>query len=225
MNPHNIAPSRSRVRHLGIKDPNISLSSVGELFPETNELTFRCPGSLSIVHSSLMASTPLINLRHLAIHGVVPGLELLLDGMMLPRLQSLCTLLVPLFLALIRRTNQMKTLDTVDHLGITDQPFNDERCLAFKQWYIVFDVFPRLRTLLVQFHNSKCPPMAIADLFVDYIRRIARSPLTLFSCCIDHFSDADNKEHFTTYLEERIRMVCSPVQMTSIGPTTLDAWF
>lgn len=66
--------------------------------------------------------------------------------------------------------------------------------------------------------------MAMADLFVDYMRRIARSPLTIFSCCIDHSSDADNKEHFITYLEDRIRMVCSPVQITSIGPTRLDAW-
>ena len=223
MNPHNIAP-RSCVRHFGIKDSNILLNSFSELFPGVNELTLIRPGSLSMINSSLMASTPLINLRHLTIHDVVPSLELLLDGVMLPRLQSLHTLILPLFTALICRTNQMKSLDTVNHLVITDQHWNVEMCLAFKQWHIVLDALPRLRTLLIQFYNSKCPPMAMADLFVDYMRRIARSPLTLFSCCIDHYSDADNKEHFITYLEERIRMVCSPLQMTSISPTRLDAF-
>jgi hypothetical protein len=117
----------------------------------------------------------------------------------------------------------MKTLDTVDHLVITDQPENADRCLSFKQWHIVLDALPRLRTLLIQFHNSNCPPMAMADLFVDYIRRTTR-PLTLFSCCIDHSSDADNKEHFIIYLQERIEMVCSSVQFTSISRTRLDAW-
>ena len=223
MNSRNAAP-RTGVRYLGIKNSNILFNSVSELFSGTNELTFVIPGSLSIANSSRMTPMPLINLRRLTIHGVVPGLELLLDGMMLPRLQSLRTLILSLFIAFARRTNPMKTLDTVDHLTITDQASNDERCFSFKQWHIVLDAFPRLRTLLVQFHNSKCPPMAMADLFVDYMRRIARSPLTIFSCCIDHSSDADNKEHFITYLEDRIRMVCSPVQITSIGPTRLDAW-
>jgi hypothetical protein len=66
--------------------------------------------------------------------------------------------------------------------------------------------------------------MAMADLFVDYIRRTTRTPLTLFSSCIDHCSNADNKEHFMVYLEERIELVCSSVQLASISPTRLDAW-
>ena len=222
MNSLNVAP-RNGVRHLGIKDPDVLLNSLSELFFEANELTFVCPGSLSLSNSSLTMPTPLMNLCRLTIDNVVPGLELLLDGIMLPRLQSLCTLLVPLFIALIRRANQMKTLDTVHRLLITDQPYT-EGCVSFKQWYVVLDAFPRLRTLLIQFYNAKCPPMAMADLFIDYMRRIARSPLTLFSCCIDHCNDADNKKDFITYLENTIRMVCSPTQLASIGPTRLDAW-
>jgi hypothetical protein len=46
----------------------------------------------------------------------------------------------------------------------------------------------------------------------------------LFSCCIDDCNDAENKEHFIMYLEKRIEMVCSPVQLASINPTRLDAW-
>ena len=143
---------------------------------------------------------------------------------MLPRLQSIRTLILPLFIAFARRTNPMKTLDTVDHLTITDLVSNDERCFSFKQWHIVLDVLARLRTLLVQFFDSTCPPMAMADLFVDYIRIMACSPLTLFSCRINDSSDAQNKKHFITYLEERIGMVCPTVQMTSIGSTILNAW-
>jgi hypothetical protein len=222
VNHHDVAP-RSGVRHLGIKAPNILLHSLGKLFSDTNELTFLHPASLSMVNSSLVP-TPLINLRYLTIHAVIPGLELLLDGIMLPRLQSLHALIVPLFIAFASRANQMKTLDTVDHLVITDQLDNAEGCLSFKQWHIVLDALPRLRTLLVQFQNSKCPPMAMADLFVDYIRRTTLSPLTLFSCCIDHSSDEDNKKQFIVYLEERIEMVCSHVQLASISPTRLDAW-
>ena len=66
--------------------------------------------------------------------------------------------------------------------------------------------------------------MAMAELFIDYIKRTIRSPLTLFSCCIDDCSDADNKEHFIVYLEERIEMECSSVQLASISPTRLDVW-
>jgi len=223
MNHHNVA-LRSGVRQLGIKAPNISLHPLGKLCSDANELTCLHNASLSIVDSSLIAPAPLINLRHLIMHHAAPGLELLLDGNMLPRLHSLRGFTVPLFIAFVRRANQMKTLDTVDHLVIIDQPINEERCFSFKQWHIVLDALPRLRTLLVQLHNSKCPPMAMADLFADYIRRTTRAPLTLFSCCIDHSSDADNKEDFINYLEERIEMVCPSVQFAFINPTRLDAW-
>ena len=223
MNSCNAVP-RTGVRCLGIRDPNISLNSIGELFSEADELTLWSPGSLSIDNSALMHPMPVINIRRLIIHSVVPGLELLLDGTVLPRLQSIRGVIVPLFIAFACGTNPMKTLDTVDHLTITDQVSSEERCFSFKQWHIVLDVLPRLRTLLVQFYDSKCPPMAMADLLVDYMKRIARSPLTLFSCCIDHSSDAENKERFTTYLEEKIVMICSAVQITTIGRTRLDAW-
>jgi len=223
MNHHNVAP-RSGVRQLGIKAPNVSLHSLGKFFSDANELICLHPASLSMVDSSLMAPAPLINLRYLTIYDVVPGLELLFDGNMLPRLQSLRGITVPLFVTFASRVNQMKTLDTIDRLVITDQRDDAERCFSFKQWHIVLDALPRLKTLLVQFHNPKCPPMTMADLFVNYIRRTIRARLTLFSCCIDDKSDADNKEHFITYLEERIDMVSTSVQFASIGSTRLDAW-
>jgi hypothetical protein len=109
-------------------------------------------------------------------------------------------------------------------LVITDQEDDGKRCFSFKQWHIVLDALPRLRTLIVQFHNPKCPPMAMVDLFIDYIRRRTQTFLTLFSCGIDHDSDTDSKEHFIIYLEERIKMVCSSVQLAFISPTRLDAW-
>jgi hypothetical protein len=222
MNHNDVAPRRG-VRDLGIKAPNISLHSLGKLFSETSQLIFVHPASLSMV-DSLLTPTPLINLRQLTVDDVVPGLEFLLDGIMLPRLHSLNGLLLALFIGFARRANQMKTLDTVDHLVITDQTGSDEKCVSFKQWYTVLDVLPRLRTLLIQFHNAKCPPIGLAEFLIDYIKRKIRSPLTLFSCCIDHCSDADNKEHFITYLGDRIGMECSSIQMACVSPTRLDVW-
>jgi hypothetical protein len=224
MNHHNGAP-RNGVRHLGIKDPKIPLNSLGKLFSNATELTCLHPASLFMADSSLMEPTPLINLRHLTIHAdVLPGLEFLLDGVMLPRLQSLCGHILPLFVAFSRRANQMKTLDTIDHVVITDQSDHTERCFSFKQWNIVLDAFPRLRTLLVQLHNRNCPPIAMADLFVDYIRKTTGASLSLFSCCIDHCGDADNKEQFIIYLENNIEKLFSSIVFTSIGPTRSDAW-
>ena len=157
MENNDVAPCNG-VRHVGINVPNILLHSIGKLFPDANELTLRYPASLSMINSSL-APIPLINIRHLRVQNVIPGLELLLNGTMLPHLQFLRGLAVPLFLAFVRRINPTKTLDTVDHLVITDQSGVDEQGFSFKQWYIVLDVLPRLKTLLIQFLNAKCPPI------------------------------------------------------------------
>jgi hypothetical protein len=222
MDHYDLVP-RTGVHKLGIRTPNVLWHSIGKLFPDVNELTCLHPASLSLVDSSLMP-TPLINVRHLIVLDVVPGLELLLDSVMLPRLHSLRGLIVPLFVAFASRANQMRTLDTIDHLMITDQDDDDENHFSFKQWHIVLDTLPHLRTLLIQIHNAKCPPMGMADLLIDYIRRTKHMPLTLFSCCIDHLNDMDNKEHFTAYLEEGIEKVCDAVQFASLSPTRLDAW-
>ena len=222
MNHHDVAP-QSGVRRLGMKAPNILLNSIGKLFSDANELICLHPASLSIVNS-LPAPTPLINVFRLTVLGVVPGLELLLDGNMLPCLHSLSGLVVPLFVAFARRTNQMKTLDTIDHLVITDQEDDNERSFSFKQWHIVLDALPCLRTLILQFHNPKCPPMALADLFITYIRRSSQIFLTLFSCGIDHCSDTDSKERFIMHLEGRIKIICSFAQIALIGQTRLDVW-
>lgn len=222
MDDNHVAP-RNGVRNLEIKVPNILLHSIGKLFFDTYELTFEHSASLLMVDSSLM-STPLINIRRLTVCNVVLGLELLLDGIMLPRLQSLRGFIVTLFIAFARRANQMKTLDTVDHLVITDQPDNEEQCFSLKQWHTVLDVLPRLRTLLIQLENSRCPPMGLSELFIDYIKRTIRSPLILFSCCINHSSDEVNKKDFVNYLEERIEKECSSVQFASTYSTRLDIW-
>ena len=73
MNSRNAAP-RTGIRHLGIKDPNILLNSVGELmFFRADELTLTSPGSLSIDNSALMVPTPVINLRRLTIDSHCAG--------------------------------------------------------------------------------------------------------------------------------------------------------
>jgi hypothetical protein len=223
MNHHDIAP-RSGVRRLGIKAPNVSLHSLGKFFSDASELTCLHPASISVVNSSLTTPIPLMNLRHITVYDVIPGLELLLDGNMLPHLRSLWGLSVSLFAAFARRADQTKTLDTVDHLVIIDQLDNAEKSFSFKHWHIVLDALPRLKTLLVQLHNAKCPPMAMADLFIDYIRRTTGTPLTIFSCCIDDRIDADNKEHFIRYLHEKMDTVCPSIQFAYTGPTILDAW-
>ncbi|CAF2777293.1 unnamed protein product [Rotaria sp. Silwood2] len=222
MNRYDIVPHNG-VRHLLIKDPNISLHSISKLLNHAKTLICQYPGSFSI-NDSLLSSIQLINLHHITINDYVPGLEYLLDGIMVPRLKSINGYIVSLFISLIRRTNQMKTLDTVNHLVITDQSIRDERCFSFKQWYIVLDAFPRLKTFLIQFHNHICPPITMADLFINYIKRTSQTSLNFFSCCIDHCYNMESKEHFITYLEDKIEILCSPVQLASISPTRLDAW-
>ncbi|CAF3038541.1 unnamed protein product [Rotaria sp. Silwood2] len=222
MNRYDIVPHNG-VRHLLIKDPNISLHSISKLLNHAKTLICQYPGSFSI-NDSLLSSIQLINLHHITINDYVPGLEYLLDGIMVPRLKSINGYIMSLFISLIRRTNQMKTLDTVNHLVITDQSIRDERCFSFKQWYIVLDAFPRLKTFLIQFHNHICPPITMADLFINYIKRTSQTSLNFFSCCIDHCYNMESKEHFITYLEDKIEILCSPVQLASISPTRLDAW-
>ena len=169
-----------------------------------------------------LTATPIINICHLEVCCVVPGLELLLDGIMLPRLQRLRGLVLPIFLGLVRRANPIKTLDTIHHLIILDQIDNEEKCFSFKQWHTILDVLPCLRTLLIQFNNAKCPPLEMANLLINYIKRTTRSPLTLFSCCIDDCSEQDSKEHFLNYLVDRVEANCFDVQFSSVGPTRYD---
>jgi hypothetical protein len=220
---HDIVPC-SGVRQLKVQIPNVSLHSLGKLFSNVNLLWCKYPTSLSIGDSLLMP-TPLVNMRHLKVLSVIPGLEFLLDGVMLPRLYFLEVMIVPLFVALASRANQMKILDTVEHLVITDQEGNEESCFSLKQWYTVLDALPRLRTLLIDIQNAKCPPMALADLFIDYANRTRQKSLTIFACFIDDTNDTKNKEHFINYVEDTIEVVCRPVQLMSLGGTRFNAWF
>jgi len=197
---------------------------LGKLFSNVKELWCQYPASLSMVDSLLMP-TPLVNIRHLTLIDVVPGLEFLLDGIMLPRLYSLDVTMVPLFVALASRMNQMKTLDAIEHLAISDQDDEKERCFSLKQWYIVLDALPRLRTLLVHIHNAKCPPMALADLFINYMRRAREVSFTIFCCCIDETNDTTSKEHFITYLGDTMEVVCCPVLLGCMDDTRLITWF
>lgn len=185
-----------------------------------------CRASL-IMSDSLLTPTPLENVRHITALDVIPGLELLLDGVMLPRLNSLCVTVVPLFVSLANRADQMKTLDTIEHLTITDQIGFEERCFSLKQWYLVFDAFPRLQKLHIQFQNPKCPPMAMVDLLIDYIRRARETSFTLLSCYVHHDmqEDTGKKEHFVTCLEDKLEIEFSSILIAIIDATRFNAWF
>ncbi len=222
MDHNNLVPHNG-VRRLSIYTPNILLHSIGKLLSHVDELAFVYPASLSMIDLSLKLS-PLINICHLSIYDVIPGLELLLDGIILPRLKILEGFILSLFIVFASRKNQMKTLDTVDHLVIKDLSKDDAQCFSLKHWYIILDALPRLKTLLIELDNPICPPMRLAEYFIDYIKRKIRSPLTLFSCCMDDSNDYDTKEHFITYLLERTKSECSSIQVISIGRTRLDFW-
>ncbi len=223
MDHHDIVPC-SGVRQLIIPIPNVSLHSLGKLFSNVKQLWCRYPTSLSI-DDSLLMPTPLVNMRHLIVLNVIPGMEFLLDDVMLPRLHFLDVRIVPLFVALASRANQMKTLDTVEHLVIADLKDNEEYCFSLKHWYIILDALPRLRTLLVDINNAKCPPMALADLLINYANRTRQKSLTIFACFIDETNDTKNKEHFINYLTETMYVVCYPVQLVWMGATRFMAWF
>lgn len=223
MENHDVVPY-SGVHQLGIQTPNISLHLVAQLFSNVKDLWCKHPASLSMV-DSLLTPAPLVNIRHLTLLDVVPGLEFLLDGVMLPHLHSLDVTLIQLFVALASRANQMKTLDTIEHLVILDQIDKKEKSFSLKQWYIVLDALPRLRTLLIHINNAKCPPLAMADLLIDYIRRATKVSFTVLSCYIDETNDTDSKEHFITYLADTMEVVFCPVQLAHFGKTRLYAWF
>ncbi|UJR30034.1 hypothetical protein I4U23_017579 [Adineta vaga] len=155
MNRHEITPP-SNVRRLGIKAPNISLHSIHKLFPNVNQLKCYSRASLCTT-DSLLRPKPLLNLHRLVVYEVIPGLELLFDGVMLPRLHSLDGCLIPIFVAFASRANQMNTLDTIKEMTITDRFGDDETCFSFKQWCTVLDAVPHLRMLTIQCCNSKCP--------------------------------------------------------------------
>ena len=220
---HDIVP-HDGVRQLKIEIPDVSLHSVGKLFSNANELWCKYPASL-LISDSLVMPTPLINVRHLKLCDVIPGLEFLFDGVMLPRLYSLEVMIVPLFVALASRSNQIKTLNTIEHLVIADHINQEKRCFSLKQWYLILDALPRLRTLLVHIHNPKCPPMVLADLFINYASRTRQVSLTVFACIIDETNNTKSKELFIEYLENRMNAICYPVQLASMDDTRLNAWF
>lgn len=223
MEQNHVAP-RIGVRTLTVRGHHILLDSIGRFFPHAEELIFQTCASLSPVHPLLTQTPPLINIRRLHITDVICGLEYLLDGVMLPRLQSLHGTLLSLFVAFASRANPMKTLDTVDHLMVTE-PLNDiEGCFSFKQWHIVLDVLPRLRTLLIQIGSPRCPPIGLAELFLSYIRRTIRSPLTLFSCFLVNRADQEKKEKFINHLRETLVNEYSSIMIASHFSRSLDLW-
>lgn len=156
--------------------------------------------------------------------GISPGLEYLLDGVMLPRLQSLHRPLLSFFVAFASRANQMKTLNAIDRSVLVDQLNDNERCFSSKQWHIVFDVLPCLRILLIQTGSSQCPPIELAEVLISYIKRTTRLSLTLFSCSLLHSNDEDRKENFVNYLLQRVANECSDVQFLSNSSISLDMW-
>jgi hypothetical protein len=212
------------VYQLGIQTPNISLNLLAQ-FVNVQDLWFKYPASLSMIDLSLTPTPPLVNIRHLTLLDVVPGLEFLLDGVMLPNLRSLDVMLIQLFVALASRANQMKALDTIEYLVILDQADTKETSFSLKQWYIVLDALPRLRTLLIHILNGKCPPMAMADLLIDYIKRARQMSLTIFSFYIDDKNDKNSKEHFVNCLADTMEAIFVPAQLAQIGETRLYAWF
>jgi len=143
---------------------------------------------------------------------------------MLPHLQYLRGTILALFISFASRTNQMKTLDTVDLLVLVDQVGDSEICFSLKQWFTVLDVLPRLRTLFIKVASPRCPSIGLADLFVSYIKRTIRVPLTLFSCTFLHSNETDKKEHFISYLTETIGNEYQDVQFADLSSTSIDIW-
>jgi len=219
---NDVAPHHG-VRCVNANGSNVSPQSIGKLFFTANQLELASSTSLSIVDSSI-SQTPLINVRRLVVNDVIGGLEYLLDGLMLPHLKYIRATVLTLFVAFARRSNQMKTLDSVDQLVIYDQFNDNEKSFCLKHWYLVLDVLPRLRTLLIQIHSPACASIGLAELFLNYIRRTIRSPLTLFSFGFTHPDEKHNKESFIKYLGERFRTEYSFVYLTSINERNLDMW-
>ena len=222
MNHQAIVP-RTGVRTLEVNSENVSLHTIAKLFPRIHTLRLYSRASLSQTDSSLVLAS-FITLRHLCINDFVPGLEQLFDADVLPHVDSLDACIVPLFIALMRRKSQMKTLDKIKYLFIKDQADCSEQCFSIKHWYCVFDALPRLQTLLIQLISDRCPPTALADLFVDYIRRSMRTSLHLFSCAFDERRNADKKGQFLSDLSCAIENNLTKIQLIIPHRMQLDVW-
>ena len=149
-----------------------------------------------------MRSTAFAHLRHLTIWSAIPGIEVLLDDGALPVLRSICGLLVPLFVTLMRRSDPMKALNSIEYLRVVDQRIVTAGTVSLKHWYLLFDVFPCLHILRTELRNAACPSMTLLDLFVSYIKYKARAPLTFFSLSMDS-ANQSSAGHGTTPVPSR----------------------
>ena len=97
---------------------SLGFASLAEQLPGTHTLMLARPASFSLSEPSLPSASPLIHVHELRLNSVIPGVERL-DGVILSRLCSVETELLPLFVALPCQNNQLRSLDGVDHLLIS----------------------------------------------------------------------------------------------------------
>lgn len=176
-----------------------------KLAQHARRLELRAP-VFGVPCTALPISTVFTNLRHLTVACAIPGFEVLLDNDLLPALRCIYGLRVPLFVTLMRRFDPMKPLHSIEQLLIVDQPNELGGSFSLRHWYLLFDVFPCLRTCLIGLHH-------------------ARNPLTFFSCCIDDSHDAAQKTIFMDHLREEIKSKCASVLLISLVPGELSVWF
>jgi hypothetical protein len=210
---------RNGVRSLILNAPDMSLHSISRLFPHLNELYVAWLASVSIVDSA-SPPPPLVNVHTLIFANPVEGVELLLDGVMLPRLRCLYGDILPLFVAFARRPNQLRSFDMIDYLVITDA---DENSFSLKHLHTVLDAVPRLRTLIISLSNAMCPSLELADLIVDYARRTQGQSFVL-SFSFNGSGDQDCKKHFCRYLERAVEMTFPNALFALTGETKIYIW-
>ncbi len=199
--------------------PSTSLRWLAEQLPGTRTLDLDRPASFSLPEPSSPAA-PLIHVHELYLNNVIPGVEHLLDGVMLPRLRSIEAEFLPLFVALVCRNDQLRSLDQVDRLVIYDDAMN---ACALKHWYTVLEAFPHLQQLIVYFEKT-CPPFQLAHVFIEYVQRAANQRLVLFSCGLWPTGNRESKLDFIEYLESIIALLFPLRHVLRIGFSTVAVW-
>jgi hypothetical protein len=219
MHQCDVAPSNG-VHSLHLEAPKTSLHSISRLFPGLNELHVMSSTSICAGHS-LLSRAPLLNIHRLTVKHVAHGVEVLLDDVMFPRLRRLHATIIPLFVAFMRRRNHMRTFDGIDYLGITDA---GEPSISLKHWHVVLNTLPRLRTLIIVLNSKICPPREMADLLVNYVRRVAQQPLVYLSFAMHERGDKDSKQQLMEYFLREIEKIHPVVYAFMMNKTRADLW-
>jgi len=210
----------SGVQTIWVSAPATSVHWFAKQVPAARSLHIVRPASFFLIDSS-SPPVPLVHVDKLMLQNVTPGLEFLLDGVILPNLRHIHSFILPLFVAFVSRLNQMRSIDEVDRLVLVVDGMNT---FALKHYQIVLYAVPRLQSLIISFGANTCPPIQLADMLIDYVIRAAKQRLRLFSFRFTNVHDQPSKLQFIAHMKCSFWMLLWRCWITQLCSVTIDVW-